>query len=146
MDDTKGFQCLGHSNWTHCNPLSPFCSEIVPPFDFLTGECQFFITPEIEESGILPIWMRHRGLKSSIKIYIAFSSSCIKRNGIWKRAHPRQCHPFPSVAMRSTYASLLIERNIHITLQRCWAIRLVPRLRELSHRGQREPGGGIHAT
>ena len=27
-----GFQCLGHSNWTICSPLSPFCSEIFPTF------------------------------------------------------------------------------------------------------------------
>ena len=27
MDETEGFQCLGHSNWTICSPLSPFCSE-----------------------------------------------------------------------------------------------------------------------
>ena len=32
MDETEGFQCLGHSNWTTCSPLSPFCSEIFPTF------------------------------------------------------------------------------------------------------------------
>ena len=26
MDETGGFECLGHSNWTICSPLSPFCS------------------------------------------------------------------------------------------------------------------------
>ena len=26
MDETGGFECLGHSNWTICIPLSPFCS------------------------------------------------------------------------------------------------------------------------
>ena len=25
-DKTEGFQCLGHSNWTTCSPLSHFCS------------------------------------------------------------------------------------------------------------------------
>ena len=30
LDETGGFQCLGHSKWTHCSPLSPFCSEIFP--------------------------------------------------------------------------------------------------------------------
>ena len=25
LDETEGFQCLGHSNWTICSPLSPFC-------------------------------------------------------------------------------------------------------------------------
>ena len=46
MDDTEGFQCLVHSNWTICNPLSQFCSDIFPTLDFHTGECQFLITPE----------------------------------------------------------------------------------------------------
>ena len=32
MDKTEGFQCLGHSNWTTCSPLSHFCSEIFPTF------------------------------------------------------------------------------------------------------------------
>ena len=32
MDETEGFQCLGHSNWTMCSPLSPFCSEIFSTF------------------------------------------------------------------------------------------------------------------
>ena len=32
MDETEGFQCLGHSSWTICRPLSPFCSEIFPTF------------------------------------------------------------------------------------------------------------------
>ena len=26
MNETRGFECLGHSNWTICSPLSPFCS------------------------------------------------------------------------------------------------------------------------
>ena len=25
LNETEGFQCLGHSNWTMCSPLSPFC-------------------------------------------------------------------------------------------------------------------------
>ena len=32
MDETGGFQCLGHSNWTICIPLSPFCSENLSSF------------------------------------------------------------------------------------------------------------------
>ena len=32
LDETEGFQCLGHSNWTTCSPLSPFCSEMFPTF------------------------------------------------------------------------------------------------------------------
>ena len=32
MDETEGFECLGHSNWTICSPLSHFCSEIFPTF------------------------------------------------------------------------------------------------------------------
>ena len=32
MDETEGFQCLEHSNWIICSPLSPFCSEIFSTF------------------------------------------------------------------------------------------------------------------
>ena len=32
LDETEGFQCLGHSNWTICSPFSQFCSEIFPSF------------------------------------------------------------------------------------------------------------------
>ena len=32
MDKTEGFQCLGHSNWTTCSPLSHFCSGQFPTF------------------------------------------------------------------------------------------------------------------
>ena len=32
MDDTEGFQCLGHSNWSICSPLRPFCSESFQTF------------------------------------------------------------------------------------------------------------------
>ena len=59
LSKTEGFECKGHSNWTICNHLSQFCSEIFPTFDFHTGECQFLITPG---NGILPTWVRHRGL------------------------------------------------------------------------------------
>ena len=30
MEETEGFQCLGHSNWTICIPLNPCCSENFP--------------------------------------------------------------------------------------------------------------------
>ena len=32
VDEKKGFQCLGHSNWTICIPFSPFCSGKFPSF------------------------------------------------------------------------------------------------------------------
>ena len=32
MDETEGFQCLGHSNWTICIPLNPICSETFSSF------------------------------------------------------------------------------------------------------------------
>ena len=48
MDERQGSQCLGHSNWTIWSLLSQFCSPIFPICDFYTGECQFLITPEVE--------------------------------------------------------------------------------------------------
>ena len=44
LDETEGFQCLGHSNWTICSLLSPFCSENFKLFQFNTGE-PILITP-----------------------------------------------------------------------------------------------------
>merc|ERR1711884_506793 len=35
LDETDGFQCLGHSNWSICSPFSPFCSEIFSTFSLL---------------------------------------------------------------------------------------------------------------
>ena len=32
LDETEGFGCLGHSNWTICSPLSPFCAKIFSSF------------------------------------------------------------------------------------------------------------------
>ena len=32
LDETEGFQCLGHSNWTICSPLSHFCFQIFASF------------------------------------------------------------------------------------------------------------------
>ena len=32
MDKTEGFQCLGHSNWIICSPLSQSCSPIFSTF------------------------------------------------------------------------------------------------------------------
>ena len=32
LDETEGVQCLGHSNWTICSPLSHFCLDEFPTF------------------------------------------------------------------------------------------------------------------
>ena len=32
LNETRVFQCLGHSNWTICNSLNPFCSDIFATF------------------------------------------------------------------------------------------------------------------
>ena len=32
LDETEVIECLGHSNWTTCSPLSLFCSHNFPPF------------------------------------------------------------------------------------------------------------------
>ena len=32
LDETEGFGCLGHSNWTICSPLHLSHSEIIPSF------------------------------------------------------------------------------------------------------------------
>ena len=42
MDETEGFQCLGHSNWTICSTLSPFCSGRISPFPFSYWEANSY--------------------------------------------------------------------------------------------------------
>ena len=32
LNETEGFQCLGHSNWAICSPLSHFCYDIFATF------------------------------------------------------------------------------------------------------------------
>ena len=45
LSETVGFQCLGHSNWTSCSPLSPFCPEQFQTFS-LSYWGPILITPE----------------------------------------------------------------------------------------------------
>ena len=45
VDETEGFQCLWHSNWTICILLNIFCSEIFQLFHLHTGEPNL-ITPD----------------------------------------------------------------------------------------------------
>ena len=45
IGDSGGFQCLGHSNWTSCSPLSPFCPEQFQTFS-LSYWGPILITPE----------------------------------------------------------------------------------------------------
>ena len=69
MDETEGFQCLGHSNWTICSPLSQFCSEIFQTFDFHTPEANFFIP---QEEGKLefsqPEWDTRDSVPGALKL------------------------------------------------------------------------------
>ena len=48
IDETKEFQCLGHSNWTTWSSLSPFCSGNFPTFclSYLGPFLIRLITPE----------------------------------------------------------------------------------------------------
>ena len=42
MDETEGFLCLGHSNWTICRSLSPFCSKRFQTFSFSYWEANSY--------------------------------------------------------------------------------------------------------
>ena len=56
VDETEGFKCLGHSNWTICIPLSPFCPGNFPTFFTFILEGQFLL-PQMtknERKGIIP--------------------------------------------------------------------------------------------
>ena len=68
MDDTEGFECLGHSNWTICSPLSPFCSEKFPTFSLsYWGANSYYprgLILGVGRISHLPIWMTQRGLSA----------------------------------------------------------------------------------
>ena len=65
MNETRGFQCLGHSNWTICSPSSPFYSKrFATFFSFILGGQ--FLLPQRANNGKggfiqLQNWMRQRG-------------------------------------------------------------------------------------
>ena len=42
LDESGNFEGLGHSNWTICNPLSPFCSEIFSSFSLSYWEANSY--------------------------------------------------------------------------------------------------------
>ena len=42
LDETEGFQCLGHSNWAICSPLNPFCSDIFSTFSLSYWEANSY--------------------------------------------------------------------------------------------------------
>ena len=42
VDETEGFQCLGHSNWTIFSPLSHFCFKIFTSFSPSYWEANFY--------------------------------------------------------------------------------------------------------
>ena len=50
VNETEGFQCLGHSNWTICIPLNPFCSGNFPSFSpsYWGGQ---FLLPQRTNNG-----------------------------------------------------------------------------------------------
>ena len=64
MDDSEGFQCLGHSNWTICIPLNPFWSGKFPPFSLSYWEANSYYPrgPIMEKREFFQPqkWMRHR--------------------------------------------------------------------------------------
>ena len=59
LNETRGFQCLGHSNWTICSPLSPFC-----PRKFSTFSLSYWEANSYYPRG--PIW--RKGNSSNFKI------------------------------------------------------------------------------
>ena len=42
LDETEGFGCLGHSNWTICSPLSPFCAKRFSTFSLSYWEANSY--------------------------------------------------------------------------------------------------------
>ena len=46
LDETQGFQCLGHSNWTICSLLSQFCSPNFTTFSLSCWEANSYYPTE----------------------------------------------------------------------------------------------------
>ena len=99
MNETEGFQCLGHLNWPICSPLSPFCSEIFPTFSLsYWGAHSYYPRGLINGKGEfsqLPIWMRLRG----------FSASDLQAgpNAAYWTNFVADCFPFPQPFMISHF-------------------------------------------
>ena len=46
LDETEIFQCLGHSDWTICSPISHFCSKKFPTFSLSYWEANSYYPRE----------------------------------------------------------------------------------------------------
>ena len=68
VNESQGFQYLLHSNWTICCLLSQICSLNFPTPTSLYWGVQFLLPQREEcwkwENGILPTWVRYRGLSA----------------------------------------------------------------------------------
>ena len=56
-DETEGFQCLGHSNWTICSTLSPFCSKRFSTFSLLYWEANSYYPTGILMGKFFCLWL-----------------------------------------------------------------------------------------
>ena len=58
VNETKGFQYLGHSNWTVCHLISWFCPKTFPPFYPASHNKPLLITPKRgrRENGKVNSW------------------------------------------------------------------------------------------
>ena len=67
-NETVGFGCLGHSNWTICSPFSPFCSGNFPTFSLsYWGANSYYprgLIMGVGRISHLPIWMTQRGFSA----------------------------------------------------------------------------------
>ena len=70
VNETEGFQCLGHSNWTICNPQSHFCFQIFTTFSLSYSEANSFL-----HSGHIPPIPRIVGLSDRLPTAALTSSS-----------------------------------------------------------------------
>ena len=57
MDETEGFQCLGHSNWTICSTLSPFSSRRFSTFPLSYWEANSYYPTGILMGKFFCLWL-----------------------------------------------------------------------------------------
>ena len=72
MDETQGFQYLGHSNWAICSPLSQFCSENFPTFSLSYWEANSYYPRERKAENEKRVFTTRNGWDTGVSVPGAF--------------------------------------------------------------------------
>ena len=122
MDETEGFQCLGHSNWTICSHFGQFCSEY--GWDLCTGLMRSASPNPFCGSGnrVLPAGVKSQFMLGGQKRHGPFSvlQICTKRKRLgcensspWlEEASKRDSHNLPLI-----FSCMSVHPLFHLALR-----------------------------